>query len=164
MAKSDASKKDQVNSLFALDIVKVSHDHMRFLMFNLFREGYNKLKCAENRKNSELLCILFGLTQLNLDCKNCYESGYFPATNVSDHILNAIKKVNLMLRPKILNILEAWGVSDMFLQSAVGNSYGDIYEQHLEWAKSSRLNTTKDGDAIPDGYKEIMMPILKAKM
>lgn len=62
MAKSDASKKDQVNSLFALDIVKVSHDHMRFLMFNLFREGYNKLKCAENRKSSELLCILFGLT------------------------------------------------------------------------------------------------------
>jgi hypothetical protein len=85
------------------------------MMFNLFREGYSKLKCAENRKNSELLCILFGLTQLNLDCKNCYESGYFPATNVSDHILNAIKKVNLMLRPKILNILEAWGVSDMFL-------------------------------------------------
>ena len=84
-------------------------------MFNLFREGYSKLKCDENRKNSELLCILFGLTQLNLDCKNCYESGYFPATNVSDHILNAIKKVNLMLRPKILNILEAWGVSDMFL-------------------------------------------------
>jgi hypothetical protein len=72
--------------------------------------------------------------------------------------------VNLLIRPKILNILEAWDVSDMFLQSAIGNSYGDIYEQHLEWAKTSRLNTTKSGDAIPDGYLDIMMPILKAKM
>lgn len=62
MAKSEASKKDQINSLFALDIVKVSHDHMRFVMFGLFRDGYSKLKCSENRKNSELLCILFGLT------------------------------------------------------------------------------------------------------
>ena len=53
---------------------------------------------------------------------------------------------------------------DELLSSAIGNSYGDIYETHLEWAKNSRLNQTKLGDAIPDGYMETIMPILKGKM
>jgi hypothetical protein len=42
--------------------------------------------------------------------------------------------------------------------SAIGNSYGDIYETHLEWAKGSRLNK-KEG-AIQDGFMENMFPIL----
>ena len=29
---------------------------------------------------------------------------------------------------------------------------------------NSRLNKTKNGDAIPDGFLELMSPILKAKM
>lgn len=48
--------------------------------------------------------------------------------------------------------------------SAIGNSYGDIYEKHLECAMNSKLNKTKTGDAIPDGYLELMTPILKAKL
>jgi hypothetical protein len=48
--------------------------------------------------------------------------------------------------------------------SAIGNKYGDIYETHLEWAKGSIMNKTEKGDAIPDGYMEYIMPMLKAKM
>ena len=48
--------------------------------------------------------------------------------------------------------------------SAIGNSYGDIYETHLRWAMGSKMNQTKLGDAIPDGYMENVMPILKGKM
>jgi hypothetical protein len=55
-------------------------------------------------------------------------------------------------------------VSDDILLSAIGNSYGDIYETHLEWAKDSKLNHTQLGDAIPDGFMENMMPILKGKL
>ena len=57
---------------------------------------------------------------------------------------------------------ESLDISDEILCSAIGNSYGDIYNTHLEWAKNSRMN--KNEDAIPDGFKEYMMPILKAKM
>ncbi len=79
-------------------------------------------------------------------------------------ILNAIKQINLKIRPNALHIVEAYDFSDDILQSAIGNSYGDIYETHLEWAKDSRLNHTKLGDAIPDGFMENIMPILKGKM
>ena len=129
MSKSTATKKDMINSLFALDIVKASQDHIRFINFLLFKDSLKDLKCQQNRKNLELLCILYGLNFLNIDCTNCYISGYFPSgTSASSLILSAIKKINLALRPKVLNILEAFEVSDMFLQSAIGNSYGDIYE------------------------------------
>lgn len=47
---------------------------------------------------------------------------------------SAIKKINAELRPQIIALIESVKISDMFLQSAVGNSYGDIYETHLRWA------------------------------
>ena len=51
---------------------------------------------------------------------------------------------------------------DDTLCSAIGNSYGDIYETHLEWAKDSRLNHLK-GNSVP-GWEENVMPILRGKL
>lgn len=104
---------------------------------------------------------------LNNNLNACYESGYFNIENkinYSNLILESIKNVNLKIRPHALNIVESLEISDDILQSAIGNSYGDIYETHLEWAKDSKLNHTKLGDAIPDGFMENIMPILKSKL
>jgi acyl-CoA oxidase len=57
-------------------------------------------------------------------------------------INDAIIIINKNIRPQAISIIEALGVPDIKLQSAIGNSYGDIYETHLEWAKDSRLNKT----------------------
>jgi hypothetical protein len=46
--------------------------------------------------------------------------------------------------------------------SAVGNSYGDIYETHFKWAKESKMNQTED--AIPRGHSEFLLPILQGKI
>ena len=72
--------------------------------------------------------------------------------------------LNERIRPQAISIIEALGVADSKLQSAIGNSFGDIYETHLEWAKDSRLNKTKNGDAIPDGYLEYITPLFNAKL
>ena len=74
----------------------------------------------------------------------------------------AIKLILARLRPQILNLAEVVPHSDQFLMSAIGNSYGDIYETHLEWAATSRLND--DMGSIPDGYMEYIMPILQGKL
>ena len=116
----------------------------------------------QNLKN---LCVLNGLSQLNIDSVSCYEAGYFDSNQpYSDFILDAMKQINRELRPHAISIIESIEFKDIQLQSAIGNSYGDIYETHLRWAKESRLNQTKAGDAIPDGYLETIMPILKAKL
>jgi len=49
-------------------------------------------------------------------------------------------------------------MSDTFLSSAIGNSYGDIYETFLEQAKGSRLNR---GEKVLSSFKQHMFPVLK---
>ena len=114
------------------------------------------------------MCLLYGLNQLNTDSSSCYDCGYFGNNGQEDPfselILEAIKLLNTAIRPQAISIIESLKYTDGHLQSAIGNSYGDIYETHLEWARNSRMNQTKLGDAIPDGYMENIMPILKAKM
>lgn len=59
----------------------------------------------------------------------------------------------------MVNLVEGYNFQDSTLNSAIGNSYGDIYTTHLEWAQTSRLNDEKNG-SIPDGFMEYIMPIL----
>ena len=41
MEQSKATKKDQINSLFALEIVSAAHDHMRYVGYQLFMAKLN---------------------------------------------------------------------------------------------------------------------------
>ena len=46
----------------------------------------------------------------------------------------AIKILLNRIRPQVIPLVELWGYHDTELVSAIGNSYGDIYETHLKWA------------------------------
>jgi len=105
------------------------------------RIAKDDIKCPGNKKNLTNLCMLYGLHQLYKDNKACYESGYFASYPYSEYILESMKQINKEIRPVALSIIEGSAdVPDNLLLSAIGNSYGDIYETHLEWAKNSRLN------------------------
>jgi len=47
-------------------------------------------------------------------------------------ILDSIKELLKLLRPQAIPLIELFEISDSMITSAIGNSYGDIYEQHLE--------------------------------
>ena len=49
-------------------------------------------------------------------------------------INEAIKILLNRIRPQVIPLVELWGYTDNTLVSAIGNSYGDIYETHLKWA------------------------------
>lgn len=136
------------------------------MIYKLFAKTIqsDQIKCSRVKQILTRMCLLFGLCELNKDCRACYESGYIQAKNFSELVLEAIKQVNSQIRPDALNLIESSDISDEVLNSAVGNYYGDIYERHLELAKNSRMNTTKDGDAITDGFREYMIPVLKGKL
>ena len=106
------SKKDFINSAYALDIVKLSNAHIRYVAFWYFKnklDDQTAVKCLNNKKNLTNLCKLYGLNQLYLDSISCYESGYFiddlasiahkEGTAFSEMIIQAIKAINLELRP-----------------------------------------------------------------
>ena len=160
------SKKEFVNSVCALDVVKASVENIRFISFQLFKrkiETDPELTCPNGKKLLTDLCLLYGLNYLMNDYSSCFESGFFTSERPYDKfIMEAIKTLLLRIRPQAIPLTESVQIPDESLCSAIGNSYGDIYETHLEQAKNSRMNQTKD--AIPDGFMEYMMPILKGKM
>jgi len=166
LTTSKVSKKDFTNIHNGLDLVKVAEDHIRYVSFYFFRERINKgIDCPNLKRLLELFCMLYGLNQLNKDSMACFETGYFShGYKFTEKILDAIKLILSEIRPQIIPFIESFKARDDYLQSAIGNSYGDIYEQHLKWAKESRLNTTTAGDAIPDGWLENMQPVIQHKL
>ena len=59
----------------------------------------------------------------------------------------------------MIPLIEAWEFPDEVLISCIGNSYGDIYETQLEWARNSRLNKI----GMPKGF-EYFKQILNGKL
>ena len=147
--------------MYALDLLKVGFAHLYALSANIYKHSGLKANCSNLRTHLDNLCILYCLCNVRSDLSGLYECGYL-SSGSSLLIEQSVKRMLSELRPQILNLIEAFNYSDNILMSAVGNSYGDIYETHLAWAKSSRLNDNKG--SIPDGYEEYLKPILQGKM
>ena len=141
--ESKAPRVEFVNSLFAVDLVELCWAHFRYLTFFLFRQNLETsgLKCQNLIKILTDLCRLYGLTQIKIDPAVCYQTGYFDrGEQINDFLIEAIKVLLKEIRPQAVNVVESMKVPDFYLQSAIGNSYGDIYETHLEWARGSIMN------------------------
>ena len=91
---------------------------------------------------------IYALTELQSgDTAANYENGFF-APGTQGILLEASKRLMKDLRPQMVPLIEAWEFPDEVLISAIGNSYGDIYETQMEWARNSRLNKTP----VPKGF------------
>jgi hypothetical protein len=135
--------------------------HIKVICFKIFKETISKFRCPKLRENMTNLCSLMGLHFIEGSTVYGYDSGYFDKGSYA-LINEAVKLLLTKLRPQILPLVELWGVRDSEIVSAIGNSYGDIYETHLKWAQTSRLNN--DSGSIPDGFMEYIMPILQGKL
>lgn len=161
MGESNASKTDKTNQIFGLDIVTMSQLHIKFILFKIMKNSISNIHCEKLRGHMYDLCTLMGLTFLQEYKANGFECGYFKK-GATDLINEAVKILLTKLRPQAIPLVELINLPDSFLMSAVGNSYGDIYETHLEWAKTSRMNQTPGN--VPVGFHKYIMPIMKGKL
>jgi len=161
IANTKASKVEITNEILGLDIVKMATLHIKYVNFRLFKDALIKISDLALKGHLTNLATLMGLQIVQQYISLGYESGYL---NKGAQVLisEANKLLLVKLRPQVIPLVELFGITDSTLPSAVGNSYGDIYETHLEWAKSSRLND--NNGSIPDGFMEYMMPILQGKL
>jgi len=130
--KDGVSDNERVHSLFSVDIVQMAQAHIMYIVFKLFRQaiedGVHKINCNGIKKNMTLLLRLYALHDIqNSDSSALYEAGYF-APGTSPILLEATKKIMVELRPQMIPLIESWEFPDEVLISAIGNSYGDIYE------------------------------------
>ena len=139
-ASSPASQNEKMNSLYGIALVKAANLHARYLIFKIFREDVeSNIKDKKIREIMNILIAMVGLHELKTDSAPLYECGYF-SSGSHTVIEDALKIVYVKLRPYMVGLVECFERSDNSLTSAIGNSYGDIYETQLEWARGSRLN------------------------
>lgn len=139
IAKNRVSSKEKTNFLYANEIINSSLCHMKYVAFQYFRTGLESIPDERLRVHLRNLCALCGLCYTQECMAAGYDAGFLKRGDNS-LIQEAINQLLLKIRPQAIPLVELFGLSDHILTSAVGNSYGDIYEQHLEWAQASRLN------------------------
>lgn len=149
------------NELYGQAKVVMTKYHMQYLAFKLYRDKVEShpFKDENVRNILKNLAIIHGLDLLIKDCGSVFEAGYFGEGSFSA-MRTAMAKSIGRFRPQMIPTVEAFKAHDGILVSAIGNSYGDIYETQLEWAKNSRLNKRK----IPPYFEEYIKPILQAKL
>lgn len=160
--ESGHNKTEKTNFVYALDVVLMSTTHIKYITMVNFRNYVDThVKCASLKKHLLNLVSLYGLTCLQEVKSQGYDSGYFKS-GAQTLIDEGVKLILKRLRPAIIPLAEWYHLPDSVLVSAIGNEYGDIYEQHLEWAKNSNLNTG-NGNIMP-GWNESIMPIIQGKL
>lgn len=106
----------------------MAHSHMMYVMFQLFRSKIEEFKCPNLKSLMQDLAKVIAIHELtNNDSSSVYESGHF-AMGTGSSLMEAYKKLLVKLRPQFIPLIESWEIPDTQLVSAIGNSYGDIYE------------------------------------
>ena len=118
-----------------------------------------KFKDERVRERLELLLTIWALDDLLRDGTAAFDSGYLGAGSLQG-LQAALEHVVRKLRPQFVSLAEIAHVDDCIRPSTIGNSYGDIYEWTMEAAKNSRMNKNE----VPTYFKELMQPILRAKL
>ena len=87
----------------------------------------------------ELVGKIFCLSILLADGACVYDSGFL-APGTFRTMQKAMERCVAELRPQFLSLAETPYNPDHLTPSTIGNEFGDIYEQQLEYAQKSRLN------------------------
>lgn len=126
---SKLSENENVNSVFAVDLVGMSHSHIMYVTFKQFLHSIelSKFKCPKITENLLNLARVYGLYELQQDSQALYETGYFQV-GTAPMLLQGMKHLMQLIRPQLIPLVEAWAIPDSVLVSSIGNSYGDIYE------------------------------------
>ncbi|XP_013401428.1 peroxisomal acyl-coenzyme A oxidase 1 isoform X1 [Lingula anatina] len=102
------------------------------------------------------LCQLFAVDGI-LNNAGDFLQGGFMSYDQLDNMTAKLLDLLAAIRPNAVALVDAFDFSDHLLQSVLGRYDGNVYENMLEWAKSSPLNDTQ----VHDSYYQYMQPFLK---
>lgn len=92
------------------------------------------------------LASLFGVTSIERDLGEFVEDGYVSGAQ-AEALRSCSRALLRSLRPDAVSLVDAFGLSDYELNSALGRADGDVYSALLDMARGSPLNDTPEGPA-----------------
>jgi len=160
ITNSQAPLKEKDNDLFAQMKVNMVRAHINYLVFVIFRRQIETHAFKDQRIKPLLNEIgrIWAINSIVESIGPIFDTGYF-APSASKLLTEALDILVRRLRPQLIPLVETKAQSDLVSPSNIGNSYGDIYEQQLEWAMDSSMNKL-DKDGVPPQWEEYMKPFL----
>ncbi|CAO3661253.1 unnamed protein product [Umbelopsis vinacea] len=149
------------NSMLVL-VYQISRAHCQlFIISNFLAAVYPGPNQDEVSKEVlgvlRTMAMLYSLHTMEEELADFLCSGYISseqASMVKEQVVTLLEKV----RPNALALVDAFGLPDYLLNSALGNSKGEVYEQMTAMAELEPLNHK----AVHESYDEVIKPFVHA--
>jgi hypothetical protein len=138
-----------------LDLVRAVRAHCIFTVARHAADGADAAPAAA-RPALRRLAALFALRQLAADAGDFLEDGHLSAAQAGAARACA-EALLVALRPDAVALVDAFGIGDRKLNSALGRADGRAYEALWDDARRNPLNA---GDVF-DGYWQHLRPVLR---
>ncbi|KAL6761791.1 acyl-CoA dehydrogenase/oxidase C-terminal [Haematococcus lacustris] len=99
---------------------------------------------------------LLALTHMEACLADFLEDGFLSGSQ-AQAMRQRQRQLLLELRPNAVGLVDALGVPDYLLHSALGRADGDVYQALLDMAQVSPLNATEEGPAWHSILKPVML-------
>lgn len=141
-----------------VEIYRISRAHCQLLMVsNFLKAVFNNSEMAKSNIILVLqrVAILFCLSTLDQEAADFLTSGYLSpeqAMMIKQHTITVLK----LIRPDVVALVDSFDFPDYLLNSALGESKGDVYEKMTTMAEKEPLNQTR----VAEGYAEYIRPLI----
>lgn len=141
-----------------VEIYRISRAHCQLVMVSNFLTAvFDNKKILDPTIGRALqrVAILFCLSTLEQETSDFLTSGYLlpsQALMIKQHLISVLKSI----RPDVVALVDAFGFPDYLLNSALGESEGDVYEKMAAMAEKEPLNQS----LVAEGYQDFIRPLI----
>lgn len=158
-----ASFDEKWNKTYQTDVVKVAHAHAVYMTATSFIEGFKSTEMTPSlKKNVEILLKIHLAHSIVTYADGAILSGYAKAKHLIRTEEFLYEQMEL-IRPQLLNIVEAFDYPDGGINSVIGKDSDKTYEKIFLAASSNPMNRTDKLDSV-DQYLKPLARTLSARL
>ncbi|KAG2177304.1 hypothetical protein INT43_007961 [Umbelopsis isabellina] len=143
-----------------VEIARLSKAHAQLILLSNFVSGIQNARnelASTSLAALKTMAMLFATHTIEQELADFLVSGYLTpeqASYVKEITLELLEKV----RPDAVSLVDAFGLPDYYLHSALGRYDGKVYESMTEMAENEPLNHK----LVTDSYEECIKPLIHA--
>lgn len=157
-AKMAGLKDDVGFQVLMVDWIKAAKAHCAYVVLRNFTQGVEEAPATCSPPTCvvlQRLLALHALSGIEDEIGDFLEDGYLMQSQTA----LVHKEVQVLLkeiRPDAVALVDAFGLDDYFLNSALGAHDGDVYRRAYDWVQSAPMNHADQGP----GYSKLLQPRL----
>lgn len=158
---ADGVSPEQAFAENSVELARAARAHCQRLVFTTFREGVLESAGygAAVAERVKALCDLYALSLVEADMGDFLETGCLSPPQAG-LVREQVRRLLAKLRPSAVALVDAFGISDHLLGSALGRADGDVYTHLYQGAWLDPINEA----SVIDGYEEHLRPLIRQEV